>query len=776
VSINTLSPSARRYQRVWAAIIAALFVASAAAVGAPAATASGGTASISGTVSLASSPITPVEGVQVQLVSADFEYYDTQSNSAGEFMFGLLPTGNYRVGVNSTSSGLVGSWWNGAASQWEAEVISITEPGQVVSDITFLLVQGGSITGVVTGPSGEPLENVLVSAQPVDPQANGRFASTNAAGEYEIVGVESTDYRLRFEPMAGNVRPQYWPGVDDQVDAGVVVGLLGQQVSGRSIQLPEGAVISGTVTDALSGEPLADIAVTVGRIGNSWFSEEKSTTTGIDGTWSIAGLAPGPEWAVQFRDQQGAEHYGYDSGSFVTEYYDGAYRFTDASPLLLQIGTPLPGIDASLDRPATLSGRVTDAGGAPLADMRVELVPNTGSYTLTDDDGFYSESNIPPGSYRVLVGDIDNPEPAVRGEWFDNAYAPESSELVTFAAGETRANLDIELATNSAPQYPDLPLVTVVGAGTADASLIVDMPSTGAPADGLNFSAAFAREGDGFRWSVFDAEFPYEYSLNWGGGGAQALTTAQAWGPDGYGPAVRRLVTIGDGPALDVVPQIQVSSRTETSLDIVWTIAGETVDGWTWQLNQVNQPGEQQIVWELADFDAPTSSGATTVTGLEPGTTYEFFVVGSRSSGDYGSTYWGRALLTTSAQPWPEVPRFSDVPLTRAFATEINWLASTGVANGYSDGTFRPLGTVNRDAMAAFLYRFAGRPAFSPPSVSPFTDVTPSTPFYREITWLASTGVTGGFSDGSFRPAQPVNRDAMAAFLFRFDQRGLSAF
>ena len=123
----------------------------------------------------------------------------------------------------------------------------------------------------------------------------------------------------------------------------------------------------------------------------------------------------------------------------------------------------------------------------------------------------------------------------------------------------------------------------------------------------------------------------------------------------------------------------------------------------------------------------------------------------------------------------PAVSPFSDVTTLTPFYKEITWLASTGITGGYSDGTFRPLGTVNRDAMAAFLYRFAGEPAFTPPSVSPFSDSTTSTPFYKEITWLASTGITGGFSDGTFRPLQSVKRDAMAAFLFRFDDKGLGA-
>lgn len=139
---------------------------------------------------------------------------------------------------------------------------------------------------------------------------------------------------------------------------------------------------------------------------------------------------------------------------------------------------------------------------------------------------------------------------------------------------------------------------------------------------------------------------------------------------------------------------------------------------------------------------------------------------GNRNFWFYYNEWFGNPT-TVATPPTTDEPTFRDVPSDRAFATEIEWLAASGITNGFSDGTFRPLGTVNRDAMAAFLYRLMGEPAFTPPATSPFTDVTPTTPFYKEITWLNSTGVAGGFSDGTFRPSRPVNRDAMAAFLFR---------
>lgn len=111
---------------------------------------------------------------------------------------------------------------------------------------------------------------------------------------------------------------------------------------------------------------------------------------------------------------------------------------------------------------------------------------------------------------------------------------------------------------------------------------------------------------------------------------------------------------------------------------------------------------------------------------------------------------------------------FVDVPSDSQFYSEIAWLASEGISTGYPDGTYRPLQPVKRDAMAAFLYRLAGSPAYTPPSQSPFRDVPPNSQFYKEITWLASRGITTGYGDYTYRPLQPVNRDAMAAFLYRF--------
>ncbi|HEX6425196.1 MAG TPA: S-layer homology domain-containing protein [Acidimicrobiales bacterium] len=112
---------------------------------------------------------------------------------------------------------------------------------------------------------------------------------------------------------------------------------------------------------------------------------------------------------------------------------------------------------------------------------------------------------------------------------------------------------------------------------------------------------------------------------------------------------------------------------------------------------------------------------------------------------------------------------FSDVPASHQFYDEITWLAQTGITTGYPDGTFRPSAPITRQAMAAFFYRLEGEPA-APGGGWPdpgFSDVPASHQFYEEIAWLAQTGITTGYPDGTFRPGAAITRQAMAAFFYR---------
>jgi hypothetical protein len=160
-----------------------------------------------------------------------------------------------------------------------------------------------------------------------------------------------------------------------------------------------------------------------------------------------------------------------------------------------------------------------------------------------------------------------------------------------------------------------------------------------------------------------------------------------------------------------------------------------------------------------------------TTTGYEDGT----FRPGSGVTRQSMSAFLYR-LAGAPIVPPPSTAPFSDVSTTHPFATEIAWMASTGISTGFEDGTYRPARAVTRQSMSAFLYRLAGEPDFTPPAEPRFSDVSGAHPFSAEVEWMAAEDVTTGFDDGTYRPGEVVTRQSMSAFMHRFaDGPGVAA-
>ncbi len=124
----------------------------------------------------------------------------------------------------------------------------------------------------------------------------------------------------------------------------------------------------------------------------------------------------------------------------------------------------------------------------------------------------------------------------------------------------------------------------------------------------------------------------------------------------------------------------------------------------------------------------------------------------------------------------PATATFADVPIGSPFFAEIEWMKAAGITNGNvgPGGTllFLPADSISRQAMAAFLYRLAGSPDVTPPATATFADVPVGAPFFAEIEWMNAEGITNGnVGPGDtlvYLPFDPVSRQAMAAFLYRY--------
>jgi hypothetical protein len=118
--------------------------------------------------------------------------------------------------------------------------------------------------------------------------------------------------------------------------------------------------------------------------------------------------------------------------------------------------------------------------------------------------------------------------------------------------------------------------------------------------------------------------------------------------------------------------------------------------------------------------------------------------------------------------PVPATQRFTDVPPSSPFFRFIDRLAALGITGGCSSPTeFCPTQFVTREQMAAFIIKALGETHPPVPATQHFPDVPPSNPFYAFIDRLTVLGITGGCTSTDYCPAAAVTRAEMAVFLVK---------
>lgn len=86
--------------------------------------------------------------------------------------------------------------------------------------------------------------------------------------------------------------------------------------------------------------------------------------------------------------------------------------------------------------------------------------------------------------------------------------------------------------------------------------------------------------------------------------------------------------------------------------------------------------------------------------------------------------------------------------------------------NGVSADSFDPKGNLTRAAIVTVLYRLEGSPATA--AASEFNDV-PANQWYSDaVVWAVKYGITNGYGDGRFGPDDPITREQLAVFLYRY--------
>jgi hypothetical protein len=354
---------------------------------------------------------------------------------------------------------------------------------------------------VVAASTGDPLRNARVVVKtsrdlpPLLTDADGRFAVAAPSEGHCSLSVAKAGYAKTTLTVAANADPV-------------------------TVEMPKGAVISGTVTDD-SGEAVigASVIIETAPANGRRASVVATPMTDDLGEYRAGGLAAGLVVVSIFAAPSDVRMMA-DGGLLISGpggvrpqrvYFPGAPNLAQASTFSLQPGDEKTGVSFTVDAgsmglgvpvstalerepqdrtAAVISGRVLRPGGRPLARAIVRLIPAASNMApsktaFTDADGAYQFvlPGAAAGTYRVAANGR-----GYLGTEYGQRRASDPGEEITVAPGETRDRLVMTLARLGA-----------IGGRLFD--------ENGDPVEGVALRASQVRYGGGRRRLVEMAPF-----------------------------------------------------------------------------------------------------------------------------------------------------------------------------------------------------------------------------------------------------------------------------
>lgn len=110
----------------------------------------------------------------------------------------------------------------------------------------------------------------------------------------------------------------------------------------------------------------------------------------------------------------------------------------------------------------------------------------------------------------------------------------------------------------------------------------------------------------------------------------------------------------------------------------------------------------------------------------------------------------------TTVHEVPHAEGFTDVPSDHRYATAIGFLKSKNIVAG-NNGRFFPDATITRAELLKMVFGAAGT-ALVTGGKNYFSDVDPASWQASYVNTAKANGIIGGYSDGTFRPNNPITR------------------
>ena len=309
----------------------------------------------------------------------------------------------------------------------------------------------GAIAGTVTNPEGGVQREALVRVFSFDAAQDAWVsiggAETQADGTYSLSVPEGT-YRVGFMGGYRYADEYAFDSRDVESADDVVVG--GGETAIVDAQLGYGGVIEGRVTDS-DGVGIETMDVNVYQQVDSEWVRVTDVETGSSGHYRATGLDSGT-YRLQARNRS----------AFVETYYKNAATIEDADDVEVTFGETTSGIDFQPAEQGRFTGIVTDAAGAPLANVAVTLYElDEGAWrdvngVRTRADGSYRIHAPHTGAYRIGFGDVYGEDLYVE-EYFDDSASIEAAHDVSVVVHEETSGIDAQLARHPDVEEPEEP-------------------------------------------------------------------------------------------------------------------------------------------------------------------------------------------------------------------------------------------------------------------------------------------------------------------------------
>ena len=412
--------------------------------------------SISGRVTGSNAPA-GLQGTVIQafnLTTNDDSPTTIATTDASGNYSGNVPAGTYIV-FTQDIHGYINKIWNNLPCSAVCNITdndlltnAVVVTNSAITGINFVLDPGGRIRGHVSSSAAgnPPIAGIVVNF--TDPSGDFAFTKgvTDSSGNFISEG-GTTDGTVRaYTSSTLPYQDEIYDNIklaSGSVTTGTAIAVtLAGGATGIDFVLDLGGQISGNVSGP--GGPLANVQV---RVTNSTGGFVGSSLTDASGNYITKGLAAGNYFA-NTRNAPGV----------VDELFDnfpcagGACNPMTGTAIPVVLGAITSGKNFVLATGGRISGNVSDTGGAPLANVEVQIFASTGNFLgsfLTDSLGNYiTDSILATGNYFASTSGA----PGHVDELFDNFPCgggfcnPTTGTAIPVTAGATTSGKNFVLA------------------------------------------------------------------------------------------------------------------------------------------------------------------------------------------------------------------------------------------------------------------------------------------------------------------------------------------